>query len=273
MKRRYLILLFIIISCTQCYNGKYAASNKKYKQLAKKLAKEIRFIPQDVLSSDSVLLADKFIGTTNFGLRKPNFVIIHHTAQKSCEKTLFTFTQERTQVSAHYLICKDGTIHHLLNNYLRAWHSGLSKWGNVTDVNSSSIGIELDNNGTEEFSDSQIKSLLALLNSLRKNYAIPATNFLGHADIAPGRKVDPSNFFPWKELSEKGFGIWYGDTSQIILPSSFNLPYALKIIGYNISDISAAIQAFRLHYLQSGNTGELNDSELKVLYALMLKFL
>ncbi len=96
----------------------------------------------------------------NFDLRKPNFVIIHHTAQNGCPETLHTFTIKQSQVSAHYVICKDGTVHHMLNDYLRAWQAGLSKWGNNSDINSSSIGIELDNNGFEYFTDPQIASLL-----------------------------------------------------------------------------------------------------------------
>ena len=230
-------------------------------------------IPADELATDSVMLTKAFIGTTHFGLRKPNFVIIHHTGQESCEKTLFTFTQNQSQVSAHYVICKDGTVHHMLNNYLRAWHAGASRWGNVTDVNSSSIGIELDNNGFETFSDAQIKALMAVLNSLKKNYAIPAANFIAHADIAPGRKVDSSNDFPWQQLAEQGYGLWYGDTSLLTVPASFNIVQALRIISYNISNIDAALQAFRLHFLQTENTGDLFEAEVKVLYALMLKVL
>ena len=273
MKCRFLFLLFIIFFTAQCNRGIYNASNKKYKQQVKRLSKEIRMIPADELPTDSVILANVFIGTPNFGLRKPNFVIIHHTAQESCEKTLFTFTQNQSQVSAHYVICKDGTVHHMLNNYLRAWHAGASRWGNVTDVNSSSIGIELDNNGFETFSYAQIKALMALLNSLKKKYAIPAANFIAHADIAPGRKVDPSKYFPWQQLAEQGYGLWYGDTSLLTVPASFNASQALRIIGYNISNLDATLQAFRLHFLQTENTGELSEAEIKLLYALMLKVL
>ena len=104
--------------------------------------------------------ADQWVGTTNFSIRKPNFVILHHTAQNSCDQTLKTFTLERTEVSAHYVICRDGTVYHMLNDLLRAHHAGVSKWGNNSDINSSSIGIEIDNNGSEPFTDAQINSLL-----------------------------------------------------------------------------------------------------------------
>src|SRR6516165_140872 len=114
-------------------------------------------------------------------MRKHNFVIIHHTAQNSCEQTLKTFTTVSSKVSAHYVICRDGTVHHMLNDYMRAWQAGLSKWGNATDINSLSIGIELDNNGFDTFPDTQINSLLDLLNVLKKTYSIPTANFIGHS--------------------------------------------------------------------------------------------
>src|SRR4030095_16852175 len=125
-------------------------------------AKQLAAIIKQTPLKDS-FATGAWVGTTNFNLRKPNYVIIHHTAQKSCDQTLKTFTLTRTQVSAHYVICEDGTIHHMLNDYFRAWHAGVGKWGNNSDINSSSIGIELDNDGFEVFSESQINSLMTLL--------------------------------------------------------------------------------------------------------------
>ncbi|MEJ0081094.1 MAG: N-acetylmuramoyl-L-alanine amidase [Puia sp.] len=126
-----------------------------YKKETKDLSNTIREAPADYFTSQNA----EWVGTVNFDLRKPNFVIIHHTAQNGCTETLHTFTIKQSQVSAHYVICKDGTVHHMLNDYLRAWQAGLSKWGNNSDINSSSIGIELDNNGFEYFTDPQIASL------------------------------------------------------------------------------------------------------------------
>src|SRR5688572_13509632 len=146
-KNSLLTLLFGIatFSIISCSINKYAATNKVYRQQVKAFAKQLREYP----IKDSFATASKWVGTTNFNLRKPNFVIIHHTAQNSCEQTLKTFTTTKSQVSSHYVICKDGTIFHMLNDYLRAWHGGNSRWGNNTDINSSSIGIEIDNNGFE----------------------------------------------------------------------------------------------------------------------------
>lgn len=212
--------------------------------------------------------------TSNFGLRKPNYVIIHHTAQDSCEQTLRTFSMPETQVSAHYLICKDGTVIHLLNDYLRAWHAGVSRWGTDRDINSSSIGIELDNNGRDSFPQVQIKSLLILLDTLSNKYNIPQSNYLGHADVAPGRKFDPSALFPWKQLADSGFGLWYGDTSVISKNQMcIDTALALRVIGYNITDLSSAILSFRLHFLGSDKTGPLTASEMKVLYAVMERYM
>ena len=141
-----LLLISLLFTVGGCANNPYAATNKAYKKQAKQFANLLRQYPL----KDSVETAS-FVGTTNFSMRRPNFVIIHHTAQNSCEQTLKTFTLPRTQVSAHYVICKDGTVHHMLNDYLRAHHAGVSKRGNSTDINSNSIGIELDNNGFESF--------------------------------------------------------------------------------------------------------------------------
>jgi N-acetylmuramoyl-L-alanine amidase len=254
---------FYLIIANACNHSPYSVTNKEYKKEAKKLSKTLRQVPL----KDSLNVIGDWVGTTNFNLRKPNFVIIHHTAQNSCAQTLKTFTTPATQVSAHYVICRDGTIHHMLNDYMRAWHGGIARWGNLTDINSSSIGIELDNNGTEVFPEAQIKSLLDLLETLKKAYSIPVANFIGHADIAPTRKVDPSAFFPWRQLADKGFGSWYGDTSLIKLNPDFNSLDALRIIGYDIEDSTAAIRAFRLHFMQD-TMSLLDEPSQKILFSL-----
>lgn len=261
---KYIICILIILAAG-CIRKPYASSNKLYKQQAKKYAAIIKKYPLP----DSP--GNNFIGTTNFNLRKPNFVIIHHTAQNSCAQTLHTFTTQSSQVSAHYVICKDGTIHHMLNDYLRAWQAGVSRWGNDIDINSSSIGIELDNNGNEPFPEAQVNSLLKLLSLLKKKYNIPTANFIGHADIAPTRKNDPNIYFPWKRLSENGFGYWYDDTTNVQLPHDFNAIQALRIIGYDIKDTTAATIAFKRHWLQD-TIPVFDSAQYKVLFNVMKKF-
>lgn len=210
--------------------------------------------------------------TTNFNMRKPNFVVLHHTAQNTVEQTLYTFAIPRTQVSAHYVVSRDGVVYHLLNDYLRAWHAGNSRWGNINDINSTSIGIEIDNNGTEPFSDSQINALLKLLNRLKDEYGIPQANFIAHSDIAPSRKKDPSKFFPWKKLADAGFSYWYDVNNLQTPPADFNALLALRVIGYDISNQGAAIQAFKLHYIQNDTSPKLSDYDKTVLYNVYMKY-
>lgn len=254
-----------------CSHNPYRITNRVYKKQVKTLAKTIRAFPTND-SLDSIAPMPYAVGTTNFNLRKPNYVIIHHTAQDSVQQTLRTFTLPRTQVSAHYVIAKDGTVFHMLNDYLRAWHGGIARWGNNKDINSSSIGIELDNNGYQPFDTSQITSLLHLLANLKKQYNIPAENFIGHGDIAPARKNDPNPYFPWKLLAERGFGYWYDDTTNVQLPPDFNSLQALRIIGYDVRDSTAAFTAFHRHF-EGDSLSTLSDADKKVLLMVMKKYM
>jgi N-acetylmuramoyl-L-alanine amidase len=252
-----------------CAPNPYKATNKSYKKQVKAYSKLLKEYP--VKDSVGLPYPLAWVGTTNFSMRRPNFVIIHHTAQNGCDQTLRTFTNPGTQVSAHYLICKDGSVHHMLNDLLRAHHAGVGKWGNATDINSSSIGIEIDNNGFETFTEQQIISLLALLDRLKKAYNIPVANFIGHADIAPGRKVDPNRNFPWHRLAEQGFGYWY-DTANVQVLADFNAMQALRIIGYDIKNDTNAIQSFKLHFVQNDSVKMITDMDKKILADLVKKY-
>jgi N-acetylmuramoyl-L-alanine amidase len=269
----YLLLLltaFILVSCSP--KGPYAVTNKVYKHQSDSMAKVIE-LEQPAMLADSagVPVPSAFVGTVNFNMRKPNYVIIHFTAQDSLGQTLKTFTVVKTQVSAHYVVGKDGKVVHMLNDYLRAWHAGISKWGSISDMNSCSIGIEIDNNGNEPFTDPQIKSLLALLAQLKKAYNIPATNFIGHQDIAPLRKPDPGPFFPWKVLAQHGFGYWSDDVLELA-PDNFDYTTALRLIGYDTSNITAAIVAFKRHFVQTDISPTLTQLDLNVLYNVYQKY-
>jgi len=257
----------LIIVLAGCASNPYRQTNKVYKNKVKEYAKLLREYPLQ----DSALPSTNFVGTTNLTMRRPNFVVIHHTAQNSCDQTLQTFTLPRTAVSAHYVICRDGNVFHMLNDLLRAHHAGVSKWGNNVDLNSSSIGIEIDNNGFEPFTEAQINSLLILLDRLKKTYSIPDANFIGHADVAPGRKVDPSRYFPWKQLADKGFGLWY-DTTNVKIPVGFDAIRALRVIGYNIKDSVAAIQSFKIHFVQNDSLYRITDADKKILFDLSNKY-
>lgn len=264
----YIIAALVCLAMAACHSKPYQSTNKVYNRQAKDYAKRLKETP-DVVENDSMMPPPYFVGTTNFTMRKPNFVIIHYTNQQTVDQTLKTFTLPRTEVSAHYVIGKDGAVYHMLNDYLRAHHAGLGKWGSVTDMNSCSIGIELDNNGSEPFSDAQIASLIALLRHLKQTYNIPTANFIGHSDFAPGRKKDPGILFPWKTLAQNGFGLWYAD-SLTGVPANFNNILALRIIGYDTRDTVAAITAFKQHYMQD-STHQLTTKDRYVLYDLMNK--
>ena len=261
--------ILLLAAVYACSPKPYKSTNKSYKKQVKAYAELLRQYP--VNDSAGLAYAENFVGTTNLSMRRPNYVIIHHTAQNSCEQTLKTFTLPRTQVSAHYVICEDGIVYHMLNDLLRAHHAGVSKWGNATDINSSSIGIELDNNGFEYFSEAQMKSLVDLLGRLKRAYNIPAANFIGHGDIAPTRKNDPNWRFPWKDLATQGFGMWWNDTTGVNLPAQFDQLSALRIVGFDIKDTSAAIIGFKRHWLQDTTRG-LNESQNKVLYMLSRQY-
>ncbi|GAA4744339.1 N-acetylmuramoyl-L-alanine amidase [Flavisolibacter ginsenosidimutans] len=267
--RNTLFLSFLTLLLYNCNKNPYTATNKDYKRQAKGYAKLLKQAPPN----DSLpQIVSNWVGTTNFNMRKPNFVVIHHTAQNSCDQTLKTFTMPKTQVSAHYVICKDGSVHHMLNDLLRAWHGGVAKWGNNTDINSSSIGIEIDNNGVDSFATAQINTLLQLLANLKKAYAIPAANFIGHEDIAPTRKNDPNVTFPWKKLADAGFGLWWSDTTGVTVPQTFDHLQALRIIGYNIKDTTSVIQTFNRKYLQQEGQSRLSEDGRKILYTLYRKY-
>jgi N-acetylmuramoyl-L-alanine amidase len=261
------VIAMILVACSP---KPYQSTNKVYRKLTKSYTKQLLLQPGDPVN-DTIVQPPYFVGTINFGIRKPNFVIIHHTAQNSCAETLKTFTTDTRAVSAHYVICEGGVVHHMLNDYFRAQHAGVSRWGNLIDVNSSSIGIELDNNGFEPFDSLQINSLLSLLDYLKKTYNIPTANFIGHGDVAPTRKNDPSYRFPWKKLADHGFGLWYDDTRETV-PAGFNAIQALRIVGYDVKDTTAAIRSFKRHFLQD-TTRRLNDLDRSVLYNLEKKYM
>ena len=267
MRLKYLTFLMLCIVIYACSSFPYTKTNRQYIGQAKLLSKKLALSP-DKQSENQLPLAEKWVGTTNFDLRKPNFVVIHHTAQNSCEQTLKTFTLERTKVSAHYVICKDGTVHHMLNDYMRAWHGGVGSWGNNTDLNSSSIGIEIDNNGFEPFEQAQINSLLQLLSQLKNKYQIPVDHFIGHSDIAPRRKVDPNINFPWKTLASLGYGIWFEPDPNIQLQSGLTIKQALSIVGYETKDSIAAILAFKRHFRQDSSR-LMNQADSSVLSQLI----
>jgi len=209
-----------------------------------------------------------WVPSPNQDLRRPGLIVIHFTQQDSVQQSLDTLRGSNSggRVSAHYLIGADGQRYQLVSDERRAWHAGAGSWGTISEVNSASIGIELDNDGQTPFAEAQIQSLLVLLEDLCTRLGIPRHQIIGHQDMAPTRKPDPGPLFPWKRLAEAGFGLW-PDASSGPAPAGFDPWTALRLIGYPLDDRAATVRAFRNHYRGRGGT-ELDSEDLRILHAL-----
>lgn len=202
--------------------------------------------------------------------RRPILIVLHATEQHSVPESLATLRSRNREgpVSAHYLIGRDGHVYQLVADERRAWHAGPGRWGTITDVNSASIGIELDNDGQAPFPPAQIDSLLRLLGDLTARWRIPRAQIIAHADLAPERKTDPGRLFPWRLLADAGFGLWPGDT-RADPPAGFDPWLALRVIGYPLDDRAATVRAFHRHF-RSSESDALDAMDLRILYALTL---
>ena len=206
-----------------------------------------------------------------------SFLILHYTALPSIEDSIKYLCDKKNKVSCHYIISQNGKIYNLVNEKYRAWHAGQSAWLLEKDLNSASIGIELDfstNNNNNKFSTLLVESLISLLKYLKKEYKINKKNILGHSDISPYRKIDPGEKFPWKKLcdldlsnspkkvslieSEK-IRIWFKKNK--IYSNKNKILIMLNFIGYDISksinnksSYKSLINNYKSHYLQKSNT-------------------
>ncbi|WP_424975754.1 N-acetylmuramoyl-L-alanine amidase [Dinoroseobacter sp. S124A] len=148
----------------------------------------------------------------NCGPRKngltPRLIVLHYTAMQSATGAIDWLCAPEAQVSAHYVIARDGAVTQLVPEDLRAWHAGRGQWGGCWDVNSASIGIELDNDGVSPFAAPLMASLEALLAEMMTRWALGPAQVIGHSDLAPGRKIDPGPRFDWRRLARGGHAIW-----------------------------------------------------------------
>lgn len=185
----------------------------------------------------------------NHDVRRPQLVVLHQTEMRSAESALAVLRDpaRRDPVSAHYLIGADGRVFQLVDERDRAWHAGASRWGGRADLNSASIGIELDNDGVAPFTDAQIRSLIALLGDVTRRWGIARDQIVAHADVAPTRKVDPGAQFPWARLAAAGFGIW-PRTDRDAAPPDFDPWLALRALGYDLADANAASRAWHRRF-------------------------
>ena len=210
-----------------------------------------------------------WVPSPNYNNRGPQLIVLHFTNQHSVQQSLDTLRTHNSggPVSAHYLIGSDGHIYQLVADAKRAWHAGAGRWGTITEVNSASIGIELDNDGHRTFAKPQIDSLLRLLADLTERLHIPRTQIIGHEDLAPSRKDDPGPLFPWARLAAAGFGRWPQDV-LVDPPAGFDPWSALAVVGYPLDDRLAAVRAFHNHF--RGSDGEVLDAQdQRILYNLV----
>jgi N-acetylmuramoyl-L-alanine amidase len=205
----------------------------------------------------------------NFDARTspPDILVMHYTGMPSGPAALERLRDPASKVSSHYMVEEDGRIFHLVPEERRAWHAGVSFWRGARDVNSRSIGIEIVNPGSEfgyrPFPDAQIRAVIKLTEAIRSRWTIPNGSIVGHSDVAPARKDDPGELFPWKRLAEAGHGLWVEPPSAPGAPigagetgaAVFALQAGLSRLGYDCPpsgvydpDTTAIVTAFQRHW-------------------------
>lgn len=229
----------------------------------------------------------------NFGERarasEIRIVIFHYTGMSEAQKACDWLCNEESEVSSHYLIDEAGGIVQMVDETARAWHAGLSSWHDDQDINSASIGIEIQNVGHSmgypDFPKVQMAAVAALCKDLAKRHSIIGRNFLAHSDVAPGRKVDPGEKFDWAYLHAQGIGHWVepepikggtflqsGDSGDAVMA----LQAMLKLYGYGI-DVSGSfdahtkivIEAFQRHFRTALVDGVADQSTVATLHKLL----
>ena len=210
------------------------------------------------------------------------FVIIHYTGMQSEMESFYRLKDKKSKVSCHYIINKKGKIFQMVLDKHSAWHAGKSRWQNYRNLNKYSIGIELVNRGHaygyENYSKKQINSLIKLCKKLKTKYRLKKENFLGHSDVAPLRKIDPGEKFPWEKMSKISLGLWYNKKK---LKNQFKVKKNLKYkelffknlhnIGYRYFQISKrksgdkkVIRAFQMRFIPREVTGKIDKKTLQI---------
>jgi len=205
-----------------------------------------------------------------------SMVVLHYTEMQSAEAALQRMCDPAAEVSAHYLITEQAEVINLVPEDKRAWHAGVSYWRGHTDVNGRSIGIELDHPGHalgyREFSDAQFEALVPLLARIVRTYDIPRANVVGHSDVAPARKIDPGELFPWDRLAE--YKLCLPRPEKLELGDPFDndgaFYLALERFGYDIADGRKAVEAFQRRWRPEKIDGEIDGQVRAILFQLLL---
>jgi N-acetylmuramoyl-L-alanine amidase len=224
------------------------------------------------------------------GLGRPDMIVLHYTGMQFAHEAINRLCDVRARVSAHYVVVENGSIVQLVPEAKRAWHAGVSSWGGDTDINSRSIGIEISNPGHEfgysDFPARQIAAVIMLCRTILIRHVIRPENIVGHSDVAPNRKLDPGEKFPWKRLAQSGIGIWV-DPGKVNLEalkpndigeSVTSLQRALSTYGYGLEpsgryDVATkeVVAAFQRHFRPQQVDGIADDVTQDILRRLLLE--
>jgi N-acetylmuramoyl-L-alanine amidase len=187
----------------------------------------------------------------NFGPRRnglrPQFVVLHYTAMGVAAEALARLCDPVAEVSAHYLIDRDGTAYQMVEEDMRAWHAGAGAWAGWSDINSRSIGIELVNTGAEPFPLPQMRTLEELLGGAMARWGLQPVDVIGHSDMSPERKQDPGARFDWRALARAGLAVWpEGQGAEV------DFDMSLDRIGYPPASLAGRLAAFRARFRPEG---------------------
>ena len=215
------------------------------------------------------------------------FIIFHYTGMQSEIESIKRLKNTKFKVSCHYLISRNGDVTQMVKDNRVAWHAGKSKWKKFNDLNYNSIGIELVNKGHkfgyQKFPSSQMKSLVNLCKNLKNKYDIKTENFLGHSDIAPLRKIDPGEKFPWEKLSKFQIGKWYNSNKKrfgllkkdkidkVFFKNLYKIGYRYFKINKRNKKDKLIIKAFQQRFSPKEITGTVNQKTLKISHFLANK--
>jgi N-acetylmuramoyl-L-alanine amidase len=213
----------------------------------------------------------------NFDERKApiSIIVLHYTGMQDAESAIARLRDPEAKVSAHYVVAEDGTILRLVPEDKRAWHAGKSRWRGTSDINSASVGIEIVNPGHEfgyrPFPEAQIGSVIPLVAEIKERYSITRGNVVGHSDIAPARKQDPGELFPWHSLARLRLAL-PRPTKNLMDPGWTDAGFlmALERFGYDVADHQAAVIAFQRRFRPEHIDGEIDMECRCILLALLL---
>ena len=231
----------------------------------------------DIYTPDPDIPMGRHCPSPNFDERSDpvDMIVLHYTDMRDVENVIEKLTNPESKVSAHYCITRSGEIVRLVDESKRAWHAGKAFWRGHIDINSNSIGIELDNPGHTwgyvEYTEPQMASLLMLLSDMKRRHDIPRANVVGHSDVAPQRKTDPGELFDWQRLSDHGLALGRPDIrvgDPFDNDGAFYL--ALERFGYDVSDGKAAVRAFQRRFRPECIDGEVDGEVRAILFALLL---